>query len=93
MLSLTIFAATAGFAFGLAQFRVMMLIPAMAVLVAVAVGFGLTAGSGAWKMVGMVALIAIGLQLGYFAGLTKKLFRRAARPQSRPSIFGMSRFR
>lgn len=93
MLSLTIFAATAGFAFGLAQFRVMMLIPAMAVLVAVAVGFGLTAGASAWGMVGMVALIAVGLQIGYFAGLTKTLFRRGVQPRSRQSAFEIFRSR
>ena len=92
MLSLTIFAATAGFVFGLAQFRVAMLIPAMAVLVTLAVTFGLTASASAWGVAGMVVVIAVGLQVGYFAGLTKTLFRRKARPESRQSPFGVSRF-
>lgn len=92
MLSLMIFALTAGFAFGLAQFRVVMLVPATIVLLALAAGFGLAAGATAWGMVGAAVLIAVGLQVGYFFGLTKTLFRRSARSQSRQSSLRISRF-
>ncbi|WP_458760148.1 hypothetical protein ACSVBT_04930 [Afipia sp. TerB] len=92
MLSLMIFALTAGFAFGLAQFRVAMLVPATVVLLILAAAFGLAAGATAWGTVGMAILIAAGLQVGYFAGLTKTLFRRNTRSRSQPSSFGVSRF-
>jgi hypothetical protein len=92
MLSLMIFAFTAGFAFGLAQFRVAMVIPATIVLLVLAAAFGLATGATAWGLIGSAMLIAVGFQLGYFAGLAKTLLRRNTRPQARQSSLGISRF-
>lgn len=92
MLSLMIFALTAGFAFGLAQFRVVMLVPATIVVLTLTAGFGMAAGTTAWGMAGAAILTAAGLQVGYFLGLTKTLLRRSARAQSRQSGLRISRF-
>jgi hypothetical protein len=91
MLSLAIFTLTCGFAFGLTQFRVAMLIPATAVLLIFAVSFGLMAGATTWDAVGRAMMIFAGLQIGYVLGLMKTLFRGKARSQTRKTSLGFYR--
>jgi hypothetical protein len=91
MLSLAIFALTCGFVFGLAQFRVTMIVLATAVLFILAVGFGLMAGATPWGTVARGIMIVAGLQIGYVLGLMKTLFYGKARSQTRKPRLGVFR--
>src|SRR5882757_3815359 len=51
------------------RFTVMVLIPATAVVLALAVGTGVTHAHTAWSVVLMIAAATTCMQIGYFAGI------------------------
>jgi hypothetical protein len=75
------------FLFGAAlgqRFSVLVLIPAMTLVLVLAVGAGVTNAQAVWWVVLMAAIAAICLQLGYFAGIGVRHILLAA--QSRASV-------
>ena len=76
------------FLFGAAlaqRFNVLVLVPAMAFVMVVSVGAGITHLQVAWEIVKMAAIAAICLQCGYFAGILIRHFLSAG---SRSSVAG-----
>jgi hypothetical protein len=83
MLALSMISFVVGAALG-QRFNVVVLIPAMAVVLVLSVGAGITHVQAAWWIVLMAATAVICLQFGYFAGIGIRHFLVAA-PSRRSS--------
>jgi hypothetical protein len=77
MILLAIVSLLVGAALG-QRFRVMVLIPATAIVMAVAIGTGVTQAYTAWWIVLAAIVAATGTQIGYFLGLGIHHFLTAA---------------
>jgi hypothetical protein len=69
------------FLFGAAlgqRFKVLVLVPAMAIVIMTALGAGVMQAQGAWWIVLMAVSASICLQFGYFAGIGVRQFLEAA---------------
>ena len=66
-LELAIISAFAGIALGL-QYKVMILIPAVALLMMFATIVGIARGDNFWSIIWAVAILGTAIQLGYLAG-------------------------
>jgi hypothetical protein len=68
-LELTIISAFAGIALGL-RYKVMILIPAVALLMMFATIVGIARGDHFWSIIWAVAILGTAIQLGYLAGIS-----------------------
>ena len=69
------------FLFGAAlgqRFKVLVLVPAMAIVIMVTLGAGVMQAQGAWWIVLMAVSASTCLQFGYFAGIGVRQFLEAA---------------
>ena len=75
---------TASFLIGAAlaqRFNVLVLIPAVAIVLTLAAGIGVTNAPTAWSIVVMTAAAATGMQIGYLIGLSiRDVLAAASRP-------------
>ena len=69
LLGLAIISALAGIALGL-QYKVMMLIRAVALVMMFAVIVGIGRGDHFWSIISAVAILGTAVQLGYLAGIS-----------------------
>jgi hypothetical protein len=84
MSAIAIIAFLAGAVFG-RSFRVLVLLPATLVGLGLVVGGSLATGAGGGQMAGASALVVLGLQFGYVAGIVMKhLFAASRAPRVRP---------
>ncbi len=94
MLTLSVVSLLAGAGLGL-YCRILVLIPATAILLAVAIGTGVTpVPHTAWSIVLMVAAATTCIQIGYLAGVAVAVMRRVRRGnlwQSSQTPVGKSR--
>jgi len=66
------------------RFTVLVLIPAMVVVMVIAMGAAITHPQTAWWITAMAAAAALCLQCGYFAGILIRHFLAAAPSQESP---------
>ena len=77
------------FLFGAAlgqRFNVVVLMPAMAIVLVLSVGAGLSHAQSAWWIILMVGTAAICLQFGYFAGIGIRHFLAASSSRGTSSL-------
>jgi hypothetical protein len=92
MIGFALFAATIGFLLGCARLRVIVLLPAVAVLL-----ISIWLFSGAVDLDGRPAAFAgilgtVGLQAGYFLAVLERFVRQDGGTKTGSSAFGLSRF-
>ena len=77
------------FLFGAAlgqRFKVLVLVPAMAIVITIALGAGVIQAQGAWWIVLMAVSASTCLQFGYFAGIGVRQFLEAAPSTGAPRL-------
>ena len=67
------------------RFKIMVLVPAMAIVLAGALGFGVTNAYTAWSVVLTAAAAATSIQIGYLIGMSIHDVLAAASSRSAPS--------
>ena len=67
------------------RFKIMVLIPAVATMLTVAVGIGVTNAYTLWSIVVTAAIAATSMQIGYLIGISIHDFQAALSPRSAPS--------
>ena len=78
---LTLTAILAGAVLGL-RFKVLVLVPAIAISSAATIGAGIAQSNTAWPVLLGLALVISALQIGYFSGAFIQLLRVAARARN-----------
>jgi hypothetical protein len=78
---LTLTAILAGAVLGL-RFKVLVLVPAIAISSAATIGAGIAQNNTAWPVLLGLALVISALQIGYFSGAFIQLLRVAARARN-----------
>lgn len=92
MLILPILAAASGLVFGLAQFRVAVLWPALFGVLAIVAWVGYGAAWDWWSLMRLAFFSLLGMQCGYFAGVCGTYFRSNVIAKSKAAVIKVSRF-
>lgn len=92
MLVLPILAAAAGLVFGLAQFRAVVLLPALIGVLAIVAWLGYGAAWDWSSMVRLAFFSVLGMQCGYFAGVCGTYFKSNGFAKSKAAAIKVSRF-
>jgi predicted Na+-dependent transporter len=69
------------------RFKVLALVPAMAVVVLIAVGAGVARGAGVWPTILMVVVAMATVQIGYLAGIAIRSLLAAGRASKLHATF------
>ncbi|MBR2118647.1 MAG: hypothetical protein V4458_00805 [Pseudomonadota bacterium] len=92
MLILPILAAATGLVFGFAQFRAVVLLPALFGVLAVVAWLGYGAAWDWSSMVRLASFSLFGMQCGYFAGVCGAYFKSNGIAKSKAAVIKVSRF-